>query len=454
MRTLASSLLVRSANQSHERYRRAFLTGVTAAGARSVSLAASLVTVRLTLDYLGQERYGMWMTISSTITMFGIADFGMSNGLINHVATALGKGDRTTARKVISSALGILTLIALAMGALLLVLYPFLNLARLFNVHSPLALREAAPTFLALAGCFLVSLPLGVIRGTQNGMQDGALTNLWVLTGTIASLLCLLGVMHLHGGLPLLVLGLTAPPLIALLVNGFFMFTSGKRDLIPSPKVMDWATCQNLLHTGGLLFVIQVAIAIGMQSDNIVIAQIMGASAVALYAVPAKLFNTVNSILIMLSASLWPAYAEALARNDRAWIRRTFRRVTIAGTISTVVIAGGLVLFGRQIIAAWVGPKLVVSESVLLVFGLQCIVYAYLQPVGFLLNGLSRYRIQAWCAALMAILNLALSILFVKHFGILGAVLGTTVAQVVVQVIPLTIAAKSELSKIGTAEGI
>ena len=46
-----------------ERNRRALLTGSASTLARIVQIGTSLVTVPLTLRYLGNERFGLWMTI-------------------------------------------------------------------------------------------------------------------------------------------------------------------------------------------------------------------------------------------------------------------------------------------------------------------------------------------------------------------------------------------------------
>ena len=60
--------------RSQERYRRAALTMLSSLAARSVSILTVLISVPLTLGYLGVERYGLWMTISSVIAMLVFAD--------------------------------------------------------------------------------------------------------------------------------------------------------------------------------------------------------------------------------------------------------------------------------------------------------------------------------------------------------------------------------------------
>jgi len=432
-------------SRSRERYRRAALTSLASALSRFISLAISVVTVRLTFRYLGAERYGMWMTVSSFVLMLTFADLGMSNGLINLVADAFGRKESQTARKAVASAFWMLLLVAAVLAVAMACGYPFINMARLFNVHTPLALREAGPTLLAFFLCFVLNLPLGTVRGTQTGLQKGYVNNLWNILGTLLSLAALLAAIHLHAGLPLLVLALSGPPLLASFLNGVELFGWSHPELRPAPRFVSREAASRLFGTGMMFFLLQLCISIGMQTDNIVIAQILGPSSVADYAVPARLFNMINALMVLVSGSIWPAYADALARADGAWIRKTYRRVSIAGTAVAIVLSALFVAFGNRLLALWIGPEMHASTTLLVLLAAFCILNGYLQPVNFLLNGVGAFRVQVICAIVMAVLNIALSIYFVHRYGLFGAILGTVIAQLLVQAAPLTLAARRVL---------
>ena len=50
----------------------------------------------LTVHYLGAERYGVWLTISSLLTWMSMTDFGLAgNALVNVLAEASGKDDQS-----------------------------------------------------------------------------------------------------------------------------------------------------------------------------------------------------------------------------------------------------------------------------------------------------------------------------------------------------------------------
>ena len=113
-----------------------------------------------------------------------------------------------------------------------------------------------------------------------------------------------------------------------------------------------------LLQVGLFFLVLQLAIAVAYTSNSIILAALLGPSAVAEYAVVAKLFMIPTVMVGFALGPLWPAYREALSRGDTQWVRRTFRRslrvsLAVGGVVSAVLVALGLPL-----IAAWVGPQL------------------------------------------------------------------------------------------------
>lgn len=421
---------------SRERYFRAALSTGSSLLNRSISLGTSIITIRLTLHYLGAERYGMWTTITSSIALLGFADFGMSNGLVNMVGDAIGRKDNRAAQSAVASAFWMLSAVAFVAVLVLAVGYPFVNTSRLFNVHSTLAIQESGPTLLILFLCFAANLPLGAVRGTLTGLQSAYVNNIWNSLGAMGSLIALLSVIHLHGGLPLLALSLSGPPLLASLLNGAEVFTFSRPELRPDPRCISLDSASRMFRTGMAFFLLQMVIIIGMQTDNIVVAQILGASVVPQYAVPARMFNIVISLLTMVSGAIWPAYVDAQAQSDGRWIYRTFLRVVVASTLVTALLASVLVIFGNKILAIWVGPQIHASTMLLVVLGLLCVVNSYLQPTAYLLNGLGIFRFQVINGLTMAVVNLGLSIMFVKMYGVVGAVLGTVVAQTLIQAVP------------------
>ena len=188
------------------------------------SIAASLITIPLTLQYLGDERFGLWMAISSAIAMLAFADLGVGNGLVNAISNASGRDNHQEIKKYISSATIVLCVVGLTIFLVFYGLYSHIKWAPLFHLTSPEAIDEAGPTALIFVIVFALNLPIGMVQRVQMGLQMGFLSNFWQILSSLFTLGAVLLVVHLKLGLPLLVLAQAGMPVAVGLMNGILFF--------------------------------------------------------------------------------------------------------------------------------------------------------------------------------------------------------------------------------------
>ncbi len=98
------------------------------------------------------------------------------------------------------------------------------------------------------------------------------------------------------------------------------------------------------------------------------------------------------------------------------------------GIIGGLLFAAGMIIFGQRLVAVWTRGQAVPPQALLVVFSLYFIAFAWSSAHGILLNGLGRVRPQAYAALLEAGFNIALSLLLVRRFGLVGVALGTLLA--------------------------
>src|SRR5262245_61446781 len=177
--------------RAHERKRRILLSALAAAGAKAVSLLALLVTVPLTLGYLGVERYGLWTAMSGLLLVIGFADLGLGYGLINSLAKAEGLGDSVYARRAVSSAFFMLTAIAAALSLILFLSWHALPWGAFLNARSPETSAEAGKAMAVLLACFLVGLPVSVVNHGFAGLQEGFRASLYQGIGSLLGLVAI-----------------------------------------------------------------------------------------------------------------------------------------------------------------------------------------------------------------------------------------------------------------------
>src|SRR5215471_13507019 len=158
------ALLTRSnADAGRERYRRAGVTASASYIAKALTVLTGFVSVPLTINYLGAERYGVWLTISSLLLWVALTDFGLAgNALVNVLSEAAGKDDRDAARHYTASAFWALVAIGLAVGIVLIAAFRSIPWRAVFRVSDATSTQELATTCALVLALFAINLPLSL----------------------------------------------------------------------------------------------------------------------------------------------------------------------------------------------------------------------------------------------------------------------------------------------------
>lgn len=425
--------------RAHERHRQILLTTLSSGVARILGVIISFATITLTVKYLGAERFGLWMTIGSVVTMLGFADLGVGSGLMNAVAHAHGKDDILEIKKKI--AVGVLLLSGLSLLILLtfFIAYHFVIWTHLVNVSSELASSEIAPTIAVVIIFFALSIPAGIAVKVQMGLQMGFSANLWLAAGSTLGFAAILAVIHLEGGLPYLAAASVAPPVIIGILASVYLFGKQKPFLRPKFSGLKISDAKSLAGTSGLFLVLQISGLIAFQSDNLIIIHYLGAEAVARYVVAFKLFSLPAMFLSLFLNAMWPAYAEASSRGDKEWVYSTFCKSIRFSAIIVLPLSFVLLIIGKWIIEKWVGSSFEPTWDLLIGLFFWSVLTIFGGNFAALLNGLGVIRFQVITSVSMAVVNIIVSVWLVQLVGVSGAVWGSVLSLALINYLPTTI---------------
>jgi O-antigen/teichoic acid export membrane protein len=402
----------------------------------------------VTLAYLGIERFGLWMTISSLQTFLVFADLGIGNGVLNAVADASGRRHTREMQASIESGLLLLGSISLVILFLLASTYHWLHPGPFVGVRSGVALREAGPAFAAFGICFAVDVTGSLIQRIQLGLQLGFLSSLWQIAGSVLAVLGLLLAIEIRASLPILVLAFCGPPVLTKFVNGYFFFVRVRPDLRPKFRSASWGATKNIGRLAILFLVLNLAVALAFQSDNLIIAHILGPEAVAQYSVPQKLFGLITLVMATLIEPLWPAYGEAIGRGDGGWVQKTLIRSLILTVICASLLGVSFTLAGPRLIHLWVGDKIHASSVLLIGLAFWAVIQAGGNAVAMFLNGASVIKPQIMIAIAFAGCALLIKIRAVEHWGVDVMPWATLISYSVLNVLPYAIIVPGIVSKV------
>ena len=411
----------------------------------------SYLIIPLILDYLGEYKNGVWVTIYSTIGWFAFFDLGLGNGLRNKLAEALSKQKHELARSYVSSAYVLMTMISGGLFLLFLIAYPFLNVSAIFNAPG---IPEIGATFFIAFGFFCLQFILKLINFVSYAHQQPVVNS---IANTITSVLTLAFVFVLvqTAGNSMLYLAsgmMGILVLVPLLMNAV-LFNTRYRATRPSLKLYDKTKAKELLSLGSGFLVLQMASLVVYTTDHLLISHLLDdPGEVTGYYIAFKYFGLITFGFTVLFTPLWSAYTKAWFEKDTAWIQKItgkLLRIWLLGVGGAIL----LLLISSWVYNLWIGDRTEISFALSAVMMTYVIIANFSAVYSNFLFGIGKIRLQIWIAVFAGLANIPLSVLLVKYtnLGSAAIMLATCIC-----LLPDVVFAPIQYKRIirGTANGI
>jgi O-antigen/teichoic acid export membrane protein len=394
-------------------------------------LLVSLISIPITVRYLGAELYGIWITISTTIAMLVYLDVGIATTLTNLISESFAQDDPESAGHYFSTAFWMSVSLSIGFATAGWLLWPHIDFGYLLGIRDPALIPSVSRAVMVAAFLFLLGLPAGLATRALAGYQELHVANLFSAGGNILALFSIVLVVALRGSLVMLVAAYAGAIVLGSAVCLLWVCFIHKPWLRPSPEKVRLHLLRNVLSTGGQFFLIQIAGLVVFNSDNLVISHFLSPSEVTPYSVTWRLVTYANAIQILSNQALWPAYAEAWARGDIAWMRSAYARLRWMTIGALIVACAVLIPFGRWIILIWAGRLSVPNMPLLLLMCVWMAIYAITANQACLVGATSRVGKLSISAVVAAAANLVLSMHWVRTMGTFGVLLGTVASYII-----------------------
>lgn len=394
---------------------------------KAVAVGASFLTLPYTIQFLGAESFGIWATMLTLISWVMLFDIGIGNSLKNKLSEAFAVGNTESASSLVSTAYIVIGFISALLFLIFFVASFYIPWQDVFNSKAIEPQRlHAAVVLLMFFIC--VNFWLSLISQIYHSLQKSAMTVFGqLISNTIALLLVFILYKFFDSDIVYMVSSYGVALVLANLSLTFFLFRE-HRYLIPRFRFFSRNKINGLVNLGIRFFVIQIAVLTIFMTDKILITQLLGPSLVMPYEVLFKLFSLFTILHSLILVPLWPAYADAYAKGDFSWISDQLKRQL---KIALAFFCGALVMLiiGPYVTKLWIGDEFYASFSTYVMFAIFIIVSVWNNVFAYYVNAINKTNVQLVTAIIGAVLNIPLSIFFVKYlgFGLDGILMSTIV---------------------------
>ena len=398
---------------------------------RVLMILISLVQLPLTLQYLDNTQYGIWVTLGSIINWFSFFDIGLGHGLRNRFAEALAKNDKTLARIYVSTTYGMITGIVAIWFLLFLAVNPFLNWVSILNAPAVLA-SDVETLVIYVMTSFALGFILQLIKPIILADQKPAINDLINLAASVLTItVTIILINTTESSLLLLGISFSFVPVLISLIAAVYLFMKKYREYIPSFKFVNLKYARDLTSLGLKFFVIQIAGVVIYSTDNMIITQVLNPAEVTPYSISYKYFEMLNMVFMIVATPFWSGFTEAYYKGEIDWIRNTMKKLMyiMSGFIIVTII---MVVASPFVFEIWLRGRVQVPVLVSIFMGLYIIIKIWETIFCLFINGVGKIKLQLYVSIGAALLNIPLSIYFAKtlELGSAGVILATCVCTV------------------------
>ena len=412
-----------ASGREDERYRLAMFASIANILSRSFSMLVMILSVSLTLDYLGAERFGIWMTIASLVGALSFLDLGIGNSLTNSVAEAATKLDKKILRSAISGGMMLLLLVAIFVAIILNCIYFLFPWNDIFKSQWATDGTEISNAIYVFIWLFSF---LTFTTGAQRvfyGLQRGYEAHIAAIIGSICSLTGLYFFSQMKAPIPYLLISMMGGTILAnalligmLLLRGLLVLADMPRNLILEAK--------KIIRPSGLFFLLQIGTMAAWGADNLIVSSTLGATSVAIFSITQRLFLISSQPIGIVNASLWPAFADASSSGDKDFIRKTLFRSLSFTFIFSFLLLTLVLLTSDYLIDKWTSGTIVVPFAFLVVYAAWSLIESFANSFAMFMNGCGIMRPQIFGLVTLVLISIPLKFVLIDSFGLIGMQLG------------------------------
>jgi O-antigen/teichoic acid export membrane protein len=389
-----------------------------------VNIAVALLFTPFLVHSLGQAGYGLFAIVGSFAAYLSVLDMGMNDSVIRYIVrhrhAAPGEGQAQAflaSMLTVYSGLGALVVA----GAFALVLLVPALFGRSLGIGEQ---HDLAAMVLILGfgtAATVATNPVGaVVNAYERFVFLRVLETLANLVATAVTVVLLI-----EGFGPVMVVAVMAASLVATAVAKA-VYVRLRIGLRLRYGRCDWRDLRPVLAYSAPIFLAVVVEQIFWRLDNILIGAVIGASAVAIYAIGVMFNKYFMSFATAVSRVLMPDLVRRIDGGaSGAELTSILVRVSRIQALVLFLVLAGLGLFGREFLRLWLGPGFDASYAVLLFalcpYALELV--GNVRNVILQVKGLYWYRVGIFGA--MALLNIPLTLLLLRWFGVVGAAMST-----------------------------
>ncbi|CAH8282823.1 O-antigen/teichoic acid export membrane protein [Mariniflexile fucanivorans] len=377
------------------------------------SLGFNLLTIPLLINYLGEERFGIWQTFISLTMIITVFKLGYDNGLRNRITALIAKDQKDEISGIVYGAFSHISKTTFFIAFPLIIIVYNIDPTR-FIEDVTIPKEEIIYSLLIFLFFSFLNNILSLTDSISLGFQKSFFTSSVQFVFVFVFYIVIFCFFKIELGSSLIYTVLTYCVVRLIVYILYFFFVKKKFRL----KVLKYTNIDSFKKMSYNFFIIQGLGLTYMYIDNFAITYSLGPVKTAEYSIIYKLFFSIINIFSILLIQFWDSSRLAYLKNEFVWIKKMIIRFSL---LSVLILLGCLTVsvFAKELMFMFLGnSELEFERTTFYLFSIYTFVHCLFAIFINLFNGINLFSYQK--IALVVMLMIYLSALIFGNLSTYG----------------------------------
>ena len=412
-----------------ERKKSSFKNMITAVSSNILTIIVGLVAQAIFIKILGSEYLGLNGLFSNVISMLGIVELGMGSAIIYNMYKPIAEENHEKIKSLMQfykKSYRIITLIISIIGIMII---PFIKY--IVDIESVTVGINVYLVYILFLLETICSYILSYKRSMLYADQKEYITNIIHMGYTILVNTMQLTFLYFTHDYYLYLIIKVMMRLVENIVISSYVNRRYSYLLDNNVTKLDSKTEKDIFQKIKALFFHKIGTFIVSGTDNIIISKYLGLVTVGLYSNYYMIINAVQTVINHIIQATRASVGNLLVTESKTKQFDIFNKIRFVNFWISCFSSICIFVIMDSFITIWIGYKFVLPTKVLLVLVINFFIVSSRSTYGAFKEAAGIFYEDRFVPIIESLLNIVLSIIFVKKFGLMGVFMGTIASGLV-----------------------
>ncbi|MDY0100376.1 MAG: hypothetical protein WCZ47_04435 [Bacilli bacterium] len=393
---------------------------ITSVLTKSITIVLMLFAQRALIKNIGNEANGLYSLFASVIGFLSVAELGIGSAITFSMYEPVANGKKD----VVSAIYKIYKKIYFIVGAIILVAGVGIMFAVPYLASDESGIFNIRLNFLIYLLSVVLTYTFHFKKSFIGAFRDNYKNDITLFVGKVVQVLIQVIVSRYYNLLEIYVFALFIGNLVESLLT-HIVFAKKYKSFLTNNTILEKVVKQDIIKRIKAMFMHKIGGLLVSTLNGIVISAVISVVILGYYSNYVLITAGLSSVIILLFSSLTSVVGHLFVKKDSETMYKYFKTFYILNYFIGFLFFLGFLAIGDQLVSLLFGPQLVMERYFIIALTLTTFTTFMRQSSLLFKDAAGNFYYDRYKPLYEGIINIALSLLFVHFFGVVGVLIAT-----------------------------